>query len=221
MLPVILEVPRTSGESVAKDWGKGCAMGIGNNEAVCLDPGLLLLPEGWLMPLPHGIRRVYSFSVPSQGLHKSKHPLAVGPGSICQTPHSSTCIYLLIPVRSFSIAHLLPPARAGGVRCCRRSGRPGPADGANTPVGMAGEGSGLPACVQGAWCDAGLACVAVKFLEALLQCCCHSQESRGRGSAELQLRGAVGKRFNQGRSCTEHGWAGNEAEQRHFAFKRL
>lgn len=128
MLPVILEVPRTSGESVAKDWGKGCAMGIGNSEAVCLDPGLFLLPEGWLMPLPHGIRRVYSFSVPSQGLHKSKHPLAVGPGSICQTPHSSTCICLLIPVRSFSIARLLPPARAGGARCCRRSGRPGPAD---------------------------------------------------------------------------------------------
>lgn len=82
---------------------------------------------------------------------------------------------------------------------------------------MAEEGSGLPACVQSAWCDAGSAWVAVKFLEALLQRCCHSKESRGRGSAELQLHGAVGKRFNQGGSCTEHGWAGNEAEQRHFA----
>lgn len=68
MLPVILEVPRTSGEPVPKDWGKGCAVGIGNSEAVCLDLGLLLLPEGWLMPLPHGIKRVCSFSALSQGL---------------------------------------------------------------------------------------------------------------------------------------------------------
>lgn len=98
--------------SCAQGLGSDCGVGISSSEAVCLDPRLLLFPEGsrGFVPSP---------CLP-KALRRSKHPLGWD-----QAPSAKLLVIALVVfVDSCQILfHCSPPTgRAGGAQCRRHSG---------------------------------------------------------------------------------------------------